>query len=84
MGDLSIRDVLAKSEALSQDNGLVDVGVRLFEFVQFLLDEDENLTAAGNLNGKARERLRERLDELLTATTLPETVTAEPEGEGSP
>jgi hypothetical protein len=84
MGDLSIRDVLAKSEALSQDNGLVDVGVRLFEFVQFLLDEDENLTAAGNLNGKARERLRERLDELLTATTLPETVTAESEGEGSP
>jgi hypothetical protein len=84
MGDLSIRDVLAKTEALSQDKALVDVGVRLFEFVQFLLDEDENLTAAGNLNNRARERLRERLDELLTATTLPETAVAEPEGEGTP
>lgn len=81
MGDLSIRDVLAKSDALAQDKGLVDVGTRLFEFVQFLLDEDENLTAAGNLNGQARERLRQRLDELLSADSLPETPAAtEPEG----
>lgn len=81
MGDLSIRDVLARSEALAQDKALVDVGVRLFEFVQFLLDDDENLTAAGNLNGKARERLRARLDELLDAGDLPETPAPAPTDE---
>lgn len=80
MGDLSVRDVLARCEALQQDKSLVDVGVRMFEFVQFLLDEDENLTAAGNLNGKAKERLRARTDELLDATALP----VPPDGEGSP
>ena len=47
------------------DPALVDVAARLFDFVQFLLDDDENLTPGGNLNGKARERLRERVGELI-------------------
>jgi hypothetical protein len=39
----------------------------VFEFVQFLLDDDINLTPAGNLTGAARQKLRERLQELITA-----------------
>ncbi len=39
----------------------------VFEFVQFLLDDDSNLTPAGNLTGTARQRLRTRLEELITA-----------------
>jgi hypothetical protein len=39
----------------------------VFEFVQFLLDDDTNLTPAGNLSGAARKRLRTRLEELITA-----------------
>ena len=39
----------------------------VFEFVQFLLDEDANLTPAGNLTGTARQKLRTRLEELITA-----------------
>jgi hypothetical protein len=39
----------------------------VFEFVQFLLDDDANLTPAGNLTGAARQRLRTRLEELITA-----------------
>jgi hypothetical protein len=39
----------------------------VFEFVQFLLDEDANLTPAGNLTGAARQKLRTRLEELITA-----------------
>lgn len=39
----------------------------VFEFVQFLLDDDTNLTPAGNLNAEARKKLRTRLDELITA-----------------
>jgi hypothetical protein len=39
----------------------------MFEFVQFLLDDDANLTPAGNLAGTARQRLRTRLQELIAA-----------------
>lgn len=39
----------------------------VFEFVQFLLDDDANLTPAGNLTGAARQKLRTRLDELIAA-----------------
>src|SRR4051812_49173068 len=39
----------------------------VFEFVQFLLDDDANLTPAGNLTGAARQRLRARMDELISA-----------------
>ena len=39
----------------------------VFEFVQFLLDDDANLTPAGNLTGGARQKLRTRLDELIVA-----------------
>lgn len=39
----------------------------VFEFVQFLLDDDANLTPAGNLTGAARQLLRKRVDELIAA-----------------
>ena len=39
----------------------------VFEFVQFLLDDDANLTPAGNLTGAARQKLRARLEELIAA-----------------
>jgi hypothetical protein len=39
----------------------------VFEFVQFLLDDDANLTPAGNLTGAARQKLRGRLNELIAA-----------------
>jgi hypothetical protein len=41
----------------------------VFEFVQFLLDDDANLTPAGNLTGGARQKLRDRLQELIAAET---------------
>jgi hypothetical protein len=39
----------------------------VFEFVQFLLDDDTNLTPGGNLAIAAKKRLRTRLEELITA-----------------
>jgi hypothetical protein len=39
----------------------------MFEFVQFLLDDDANLTPAGNLTGVARQKLRDRMAELIAA-----------------
>ena len=38
-----------------------------FEFVQFLLDDDTNLTPAGNLTGAARQKFRARLEEIIAA-----------------
>lgn len=38
-----------------------------FEFVQFLLDDDANLTPAGNLTGGARQKCRARFEEILSA-----------------
>jgi hypothetical protein len=54
----------------------------VFEFVQFLLDDDANLTPAGNLTGPARQKLRSRLQELVDAETLPDDASAEPGQEG--
>jgi len=49
----------------------------VFEFVQFLLDDDANLTPAGNLTGAARQRLRGRVDELIAAEEAVPAVTTE-------
>jgi hypothetical protein len=41
----------------------------VFEFVQFLLDDDANLTPTGNLNSAAKQKLRGRVQELIAAET---------------
>ena len=38
-----------------------------FEFVQFLLDDDTNLTPVGNLTAGSRQKFRARLDEIIAA-----------------
>jgi hypothetical protein len=53
------RSSLAPKPALAEAAG------RLFDYAQFLLDKDENLTKIGNLSGSARELLRQRALELL-------------------
>ena len=40
----------------------------IFEYTQFLLDDDDNLTKTGNLNKPARDLLRKRSCELLDIT----------------
>ncbi len=59
--------LLAGTEALAGDAALKDIATRVFEFTQFLLDDDENLTKVGNLDGEARARLQARCLELLGA-----------------
>jgi hypothetical protein len=70
---------------LTGDDAIIASG--LFEYVQFLLDDDGNLTPTGNLNAAGRERLRARLKELLepkVETELPEAEPAPEAGAGSP
>ena len=39
--------------------------IRLYEFTQYLFDNDENLTKTMNLKKGAREELLQRIDELF-------------------
>ena len=56
------------------DDLLKDIDIRsdeavsakeLFQYAQFLLDKDENLTRTGNLNSSAKDLLRKRLASVL-------------------
>lgn len=47
------------------DEGLRNVAIAVFEYANVLLDDEENLTRIGNLNGAAKERLQARTLELL-------------------
>ncbi len=60
-----IRDRLSRTQALATEPASVDDAARIFDFVQFLLDDDEHLTATGNLNGVAKAKLRARIAELV-------------------
>ena len=63
--DGSPRSFLRTRSSLAATPVLAEMAARLFEYTQFLLDKDENLTRTQNLNGQARELLRRRALELL-------------------
>jgi hypothetical protein len=52
-------------EALGERKDLVEPGKLLFDYAQFLLDDDERLTKSGALDGAGRELLRKRALEML-------------------
>ncbi len=51
------------------DTHLVKTAQNIFEYTQFLLDNDENLTRTGNLNKQAKAQLHLRINELLEIKT---------------
>lgn len=57
------RDALAKLLARRPD--LVEVAGALFDYTQYLLDDDQRLTKGGALDGQGRELLKARALELL-------------------
>lgn len=57
------REALAK--LLKDRPGLVEVAGALFDYAQYLLDDDQRLTKSGALDGEGRELLRKRALELL-------------------
>jgi len=61
-----VRERLARSPTLEGQPGLVDDAARIFDFVQFLLDDDDHLTPTGNLNAAAKSKLRARIAELIS------------------
>lgn len=53
---------------------MVEDAARIFDFVQFLLDDDEHLTPTGNLNGVAKAKLRARIAELVDPREVADAV----------
>jgi len=50
----------------------IDNASQVLDFVQYLLDDDENLTKSFNLNKAARDQLMERISEVFEGTGLGE------------
>lgn len=62
---LDIESLLAQTEALGGNAKLSRAATAMFQFAQFLLDDDDNLTKTGNLNGEAKGQFQRRVLELL-------------------
>ncbi len=66
--ETSVEQLLRQTEALSETPELAPLASGIFDHAQYLLDDDDNLTRAGNLTGEAKGRLRKRAEELLGLT----------------
>lgn len=55
----SIETLLAGAPALAGRPELVEVAAHVFNYVQILLDDENNLTKTGNLTGAAKDLLRQ-------------------------
>ncbi len=62
---LTVLELLRQAQALGDTPELALVASGIFDHAQYLLDDEENLTRAGNLTGEAKGRLRGRAEELL-------------------
>jgi hypothetical protein len=54
---------------LAERPDLATAAAAIFDYTQYLLDDDERLTKSGALDGEARERLRARTLETLGGPT---------------
>lgn len=61
--------ILERLPMLAHTPGLVAPLKNIFQYTQFLLDEEENLTRTGNLNSEARKLLHQRIFEVLDIAT---------------
>lgn len=61
----TVDSLISSTDAFIGNKPLADISKSIFEYTQFLLDDDENLTKTGNLNKPARDLLHKRTCELL-------------------
>lgn len=65
----NISDILDDFELKEREKANL---VRLFEFTNYLYDDEDNLTKTFNLVKKARVKLQERIEEMFEADLLEE------------
>ncbi len=68
--EYSVNTLLKNNSVLDNNIELIKIAEAIFEYTQFLLDDDGNITKTGNLNSSAKEKLNERILELI----LPEEI----------
>lgn len=71
--DISINKLLQNNSVLQDNQQMIQIAESIFEYTQFLLDDDKNLTKTGNLNSGANKLLETRIIELI----LPEEIKRE-------
>ena len=64
--DWTLESLMASIQPFEGNKPLLTSAKQIFEYTQFLLDDDENLTKTGNLNKVARDLLRQRVRDLLS------------------
>ena len=67
----NISEILSKFELDERDKRNL---IRIFDFANFLYDDEQNLTKTFNLIKKAREKLRERIQEMFESDLLKEDI----------
>ncbi|MHA1724574.1 MAG: hypothetical protein ACTSXH_07000 [Promethearchaeota archaeon] len=72
--EIKISELLEKFNLEESEKGNL---IRLFEYTNFLYDEEYNLTKTFNLVKKARENLRERIKELFESNLIQEDLIQE-------
>jgi hypothetical protein len=67
------------AEILQERRDLVAAAIAIFDYSQYLLDDDERLTKSGALDGTGRDQLRARALETLGGPTEAEEVVEDEE-----
>ena len=62
---LSVDELIEQLPQLADHSELIEPLKNVFQFTQFLLDDDENLTRTGNLNAEAKRQLQSRVEEVF-------------------
>ena len=75
IGELNLKEIIKTSKVFEGKSNLASLATSIFDFTQFLLDDDENLTKTGNLNAKAKTKLHERINELFSTKVDDNAVT---------
>ena len=65
----NIAEILSRFELTEREKNNL---IRLFDFTNYLYDDEDNLTKTFNLTKKAKEALNERIQEMFEAEFLDE------------
>ncbi|MFX1286446.1 MAG: hypothetical protein ACFFB5_22615 [Promethearchaeota archaeon] len=70
-----ILNFLNETELFASNPDLTEKAIQIFDFIQFLLDNDQNLTKTGNLNIGAKNLLHSRIEEIFGRKSLDDVFT---------
>ena len=75
----SISEIIEQDTLIKKNPELKSKVISLFDFTQYLLDDDQNLTKTGNLTSAAKSKMDERIEELFEISVFEENDDVEEE-----